>query len=429
MKKTILILSWFIASQFTVAQTYSGGGGIIPDNGNQGNFLITVNNLPVSGIDTIYGLESVCINIQHPADGELKIQLTSPDGNNIILTENLGYDGDNFQNTCFNDDASQSIYNGNPPYNGSFRPLENVGYLNNGQNGNGLWGLNILDMYPAGNSGVLLSWTLTFSSNPGFPFPFDSTNLPIIMINTFGQTIPDDPKILVGMKIIDNGEGNYNDKDDPPVYDNFAGIEIRGSSSQMFLKKSYGFETWDTMQNSIDTSLLGMPKESDWILNANFSDKTLLRNAMAYQGFSDLGHYATRYRFVELLLNDRYKGVYLFSEKIKRDKNRVDIAKLTSSMNYGDSLTGGYIVKIDKQTGSGGDGWESNFPPPVHPNGQFIWFQYEYPKAEDITSPQKTYIQDYVKSFESALNGPLFADTALGFRKYAVEQSFIDDNG
>ena len=248
-----------------------------------------------------------------------------------------------------------------------------------------------------------------------------------MVIDTYGQEIPDDPKILAGMKIIDNANGGYNHLTDPAVFDYYAGIELRGATSQLlFPKKSYGLETWDSLQNEVDTSLFGMPKESDWILNAGFSDKTLMRNALAYQTWMNLGHYATRYRFVELILNNRYKGVYLFSEKIKRDNDRVDIAKLTSTMNSGDSLTGGYIFKIDKVNGSGGDGWTSQYPPPVNPIGQTIYFQYEYPKADDITEQQKAYIQDYVDLFEDALAGPSFADTALGYRKYAVEETFID---
>jgi hypothetical protein len=422
------LITCFLAAFASVspAQTFNGTGGLIPNNGAPGNFYISVLGLSPSVIDTIHGLESVELNIIHPYVGELKIEVIAPDGNTILLTESLGADGDNFTNTFFKDNAEVSIYNGIPPYTGNYLPLENIGYLNNGQDGNGTWQLRILDMGPGANAGTLLNWSIKFSSDPGIPFPFDSTNLPLILIDTYGHVIPDDPKILVGMKVIDNGGGNFNHLTDTPQYDYYAGFEIRGSSSQMFLKKSYGLETWDSLMNPVDTSLLGMPAESDWILNANFSDKTLLRNVMAYQNWMDLGHYATRYRHVEVFINNRYKGVYIFSEKIKRDKHRVDIAKLTPTMNDGDSVTGGYIVKIDKSTGSGGEGWSSHFPPPVNPNGQYIWFQYEYPKSGEITPAQKTYIQEYIYTFESALDGPGFADTAIGFRRYAIEETFYD---
>ncbi len=231
---------------------------------------------------------------------------------------------------------------------------------------------------------------------------------------------------MVGMKIIDNANGECNYLTDTPVYDGFAGIELRGSSSQQFPKKSFGFETWDSNGEELDVSLLGMPEETDWILNANYTDKTLMRNTLAYRLSQEMGHYATRHKYVEVVLNGNYHGVYIFSEKIKRDGDRVDIAKLTNTMNSGDPLTGGYIFKIDKQTGSGGDGWISDYPPPAHPSGQTIFFQYEYPKSDVITPQQKEYISSYMDTFEGALAGPFFDDPENGWRKYAVESTFID---
>jgi len=258
------------------------------------------------------------------------------------------------------------------------------------------------------------------------PFQFESSNLPVVIINTLGQIIPDDPKISVDFSIVDNGPGIRNFISDNPSFSGKVGIELRGSSSQSFPKKSYGFETWDALNNAIDTSILGMPPESDWILNANYTDKTLCRNALAYQTWISMGHYGTRFRFCEVIINGEYMGIYILSEKIKRNKNRLDIAKLNPNQNTGDLMTGGYIFKVDKITGSGGDGWTSNFPPLANSNGQTIYFQYEYPKSDEITELQKTYIRNYVNTFESTLAGPDFADTLLGFRRYAVEETFID---
>jgi len=258
------------------------------------------------------------------------------------------------------------------------------------------------------------------------PAEFTSSNLPIVVINTNGQIIQDDPKIAAGLKIYNNGPGNRNYTTDAPEFDGLCGIEIRGSSSQSFPKKSYGFESWDAQGNSIDTSFLGMPSESDWILNANYSDKSFLRNVMAYQVWQNMGHYGTRYQFVEVILNGQYKGIYIFSEKIKRDKNRLNIAKLSTTQNSGDDVTGGYIFKIDKQTGSGGSGWNSSYLPSVSSNGQKIFFQYEYPKEDDITTQQKIYMQGNVYTFETALKSATFADQQNGFRKHAAENTFID---
>lgn len=265
------------------------------------------------------------------------------------------------------------------------------------------------------------------AATPASPAEFISSNLPVIVISTNnGQAIIDDPKIPAKLKIYNKGAGQRNYLTDLPQFDGNIGIEIRGSSSQMFPKKSYGFESWDIPGNSIDVSFLGMPAESDWILNANYTDKSLIRNVMAYQLWQNLGHYATRYQFVEVILNEQYQGIYIFSEKIKRDKNRVNISKISTTENSGDEVTGGYIFKIDKQTGSGGTGWNSSYLPSAISNGQKIFFQYEYPKDVDITTQQKNYLQGNVYDFETALKSATFADTLNGFRKYAVENTFID---
>lgn len=426
MKKALLIIFTLTLILRLNAQTFFGTGGIIPDDGNSISFPITVSGLSPAVIDTIHGLAMISVNLTHPYDSDLQFSLVAPNGDMVLLSYANGWDGDNYTNTHFTDTASVYIVEGIPPFTGYFKPQEMLGNINDGRNGNGIWRIQILDMYAYADQGNLLSWSITFGNNPTGPFHFDNSNLPIVLINTNGQDIPDDPKILVEMKIIDNGPGNRNHITDTPVYDAYAGIEIRGSSSQMHPKKSYGFETWDEAGEEIKASLLGMPEESDWILNANYSDKTFVRNAMAYQTFRNLNNYATRYKYVEVVINGMYKGIYIFSEKIKRDANRVDIAKLKPDQNSGDELTGGYIFKIDKTTGSGGDGWISDFPPPNHDNGQTIFYQYEFPKSDDITATQKTYIQNYVSTFENVLSGNDFDDPVSGFRKYAVEATFID---
>ena len=105
---------------------------------------------------------------------------------------------------------------------------------------------------------------------------FSSSNLPIVVINTNGQAILDDPKIEASMGIIYNGIGVRNNvTDQANNYNGKIGIEIRGSSSQMFPKKQYGLELHTSAGASVDASLLGLPKQSDWILFAPYNDKSL----------------------------------------------------------------------------------------------------------------------------------------------------------
>ncbi|MCH2236200.1 MAG: CotH kinase family protein, partial [Crocinitomicaceae bacterium] len=195
--------------------------------------------------------------------------------------------------------------------------------------------------------------------------PFFSTNLPLIRINTLGQSIVDDPRIVANMKIIDNGIGETNFLDDPPTdYDGQIAIEIRGASSQFFNKKNFGFETQDEFGENNNVSLLDMPAENDWILHGPYSDKSLIRNALTFEIGNDVMNYASRTRFCELMINNQYTGVYLLMEKIKEDENRVDIATLNSDDIEGDDLTGGYIFQIDRDNPDvDGVGWYSSFSP------------------------------------------------------------------
>lgn len=260
------------------------------------------------------------------------------------------------------------------------------------------------------------------------PVDFMDSNLPIVVINTGTNTIVDEPKVMVDMGIIYNGIGVRNYMTDPfNEYNGKIGIEFRGSSSQsMMPKKSYGFETWDVNGNAIDSSLLGMPKESDWILSASYSDKSLMNNYMTYDLARMMGWYAPRCQYVELVINGQYQGVYILMEKIKRENDRVDIANLQPTDIYGDDVTGGYIIKIDKTTGAGGGGWTSPYAPDTNVNGQAIFFQYEEPNDLVIVPQQEAYIQAYVDSFETALAGPNFADTAIGYAHYINVNSFVD---
>lgn len=406
------------------SQTFTGSGGAIPDDGSYNRYPLTVSGLP-SVIDSTFGLISASINITHPYDADLEVFLIAPDSTYIELTTGNGGSGNNYINTFFVDTVANFITNGNAPFFGVYRPESPISAANNGQNPNAVWQLMIHDNYPFADAGMLVNWTLYFGANPPQGMTLQSSNLPIIKIFTQGQVIQDDPKITVNMKIIDNGPGIRNYVSDTVyTYDGFAGIEIRGSSSQMFPKKSFGIETRDSLGNDLDTSLLGLPGESDWVLNANFSDKSLMRNVLSYEMAHWMGHYASRHRYCEVMINGQYQGVYIFLEKIKRDADRVDIAKMTPADTTGDDLTGGYILKIDKTTGSSGAGFYSAYPPPN--NGPLPSIQFEYPDYSEILPVQATYIQSYVDSMEQALHGSNFTDPLLGYRNFLDVSAFID---
>ncbi len=248
---------------------------------------------------------------------------------------------------------------------------------------------------------------------------FFQSNLPIIQITTPGNAqIVDEPRIEAHMGVIDNGEGQYNSIFDPFTdYDGKIAIEIRGTSSQMFEKKNYGFETREEDGSNNNVPLLGMPQENDWTLHGPYSDKSLLRNAFTYHLGRLTGQYAPRTRLCELLINEEYKGIYVLTEKIKQDKNRVDISKLNEDENSGDDLTGGYIIKVDRNPQNIPDkGWYSTFP-------DYKFYEYVDPDEDDITEAQKDYIQNYMFSFESAMDRNDYEDT---YDDYIDLTSWVD---
>lgn len=248
---------------------------------------------------------------------------------------------------------------------------------------------------------------------------FTSSDIPIVIINTNGQEILDDPRIIAEMQIVNNANGLRNSVSGPfNAYTGNISIEIRGSTSQSFPKKQYAFETCDSSGDNINVSLLGLPKENDWILYAPYTDKTLIRNALAYDLARKMGQYASHTRFCELVLNDEYMGIYILLEKIKRDDSRVNISRLTTEDIDGDPLTGGYILKLDKKTNYNGETFYSSFSKRS--------FQYHYPDCDEIMPEQKTYIQQYIYDFEEALFSTDFQDPQNGYYRFIDMNSFID---
>lgn len=249
--------------------------------------------------------------------------------------------------------------------------------------------------------------------------------LPLFVIDTQNQSIGDANRIVADLKIIQNPEGELNHYDDTAIsFEGKIAIEIRGNSSQMFPKKSYSFETQNPDSSNLNVSLLGLPEENDWILYGPYSDKSLLRNVLAYSLTREMGDYATRTAFCEVFINGDYKGLYILAEKIKRDKNRVDVDELEPEDNSGDALSGGYIVAINWRGGSDYD-WIS----PVHNyNGNYLdlRYQYEDPTAEEITGDQAFYIKYYISQFELMMNGTGYNDPATGYNRSIDVFSFID---
>jgi CotH kinase protein len=255
------------------------------------------------------------------------------------------------------------------------------------------------------------------------------TNLPIVIIDTENQTIHNEPKSSAQLSIINSPTGEINQFKDPHYqFDGRIGIEYRGNSSLKFPKKQYGFETWDDNDDDKDVSLLGFPAESDWILHAPYSDKTMMRNHFAYWLSNSIGRYAPRTTYVEAFINeegpgnisDHYWGVHLLMEKIKRGKKRVDVAKLEPHQNSDSEISGGYILNLDFDKNNPSDCIADPIP------NTSSCLRLVYPDFEDASDEQKAWIGNYIQQFEKALAGADFKDPAIGYKKYIDVDSFVD---
>jgi hypothetical protein len=293
-------------------------------------------------------------------------------------------------------------------------------YLNVGENLLAVHALNT----NLTSSDFLINVQAIAKNNPFENFEF--SKLPLVYINTNGKNIPNDPKITAHMGIIYNGDGELNNVNGAfNDYDGSIGIETRGSTSQGWPKKQYAVETRDENGDNFNVSLMGLPKENDWVLNAPFYDRSFLKNVLVFDLSRRMGNYASRSRFCELFLNGEYRGIYVLLEKIKRDKNRVDVASLDSTDIAGEPLTGGYIIKVDKLDGEKRDGFTSRHLP-AGDSERKTFYQFHYPSFDDMLPVQRNYIEDYIHSFENMMVGTEFNDPVNGYPAWIDIDSFID---
>jgi len=166
--KIFFLLSLSFILSYTYAQDVftSSPNSAISDDNTENCFTITVSS--VGTINSIYGLQKVCINIDHTWDSDLDIYLVAPDGTRVELTTDNGSSGDNYKTTCFNMEASTNVTSGSAPFDGTYVPEGDLNDVNNGQNADGDWKLCITDD-SGGDNGTLNEWSLTFDSLPQPP--------------------------------------------------------------------------------------------------------------------------------------------------------------------------------------------------------------------------------------------------------------------
>ena len=208
------------------------------------------------------------------------------------------------------------------------------------------------------------------------------------------------------------------------------GIHVRGETSRMFPKKQYAMELRaDDADMDSAQSMLGLPRNSDWVLSDPVVyDRALIRNALAFELSNRIGRYAPRTRFAEVFLVDdggdvrasNFLGFFTLIEKISRDPQRVNVSRLPESATRPPAVTGGFIVRIDKG------------PPDFTAAGR--WLQFVYPDSDDMSlperKPQLDFIRTFIDNFAQAASAPNFRHPSTGqhYTDFIDVDAWIDHN-
>jgi hypothetical protein len=239
-------------------------------------------------------------------------------------------------------------------------------------------------------------------------------HLPVLVIDSDGP-IADSVKTPGTMSVIEDHDGTLEDLDTAPrSWEGPIGIEIHGSSSTGYPKLGYELECRDEAGEDTDCALAGMPAGSDWVLHAPYSDKSYVRNALAYQLGREVAgdaRWEPRTRFVEVILDGDYVGIYLLVERVSREPDRLDIP--TTTLPDG-SVAGGFIVKVDQHRSAG---FDTAVGTPL---------DWSTPKSGAVTAEEAAYLTDWFDQMEAVLGGDGFADPATGYAAWLDVDAWVD---
>ena len=213
---------------------------------------------------------------------------------------------------------------------------------------------------------------------------------------------------MKGTVTITDPDGLYWDTPELVLEMTEDGIRGRGNTTWDMPKKPY------KLKFDSKVSIFNLPEDKEWVLLANYADKTLLRNVVAMKLSEIVGMKWTPAMLpVEVYLNNDYIGCYTFSEHKKVSKNRVNLDIVTETDNTGDLLTGDYYFEIESRQDE-----TTCFLSAIN----HIPMMFSDP--EEPTSEQFDYIYNYFRDAELALNGSDFKDPEKGWQKYIDAESF-----
>lgn len=226
-----------------------------------------------------------------------------------------------------------------------------------------------------------------------------NTGLPIVLVETPGGVdITDKENWIEGAKL------TILNPDHSTAYEGGMSVKGRGNNTWLHPKKPYAIKL------DSKSEILGMKSHKRWCLLANYVDRTLIRNAVAFEISRKTSlAYTPSGEFVECFVNGVHVGNYYLCEQIKVDKNRVNISSLTEG--EGD---GGYIMEYDNYFDE-----VNKFRTEV----RNLPAQFKDP--DEVDAVQFAFMQNYINSMEHALyDEDKFA--AREFEQYMDLQSFCD---
>lgn len=233
------------------------------------------------------------------------------------------------------------------------------------------------------------------------------TNIPTIYINTVDSVpVLNKTTWVPGFITVVGG-----DSSDVQVKDTIE-IRGRGNSTWWMAKKPY------RIKFNQKRHLLNMKDDAkDWVLLANYADKTLIRNAVAFEIGQYIGmEFTPSVKFADVYLNNVFLGNYFVTDQIEAGKNRVDIEKLDTLDVAEPNVSGGYLFERD--------GFY---------NTELVWFNtprsvYFTVKEPDpmlIKPDQLTYLNNFVNNFETKIFSTTWKDTLSGYRAILDTASFL----
>lgn len=231
----------------------------------------------------------------------------------------------------------------------------------------------------------------------------DFTGLPIFYLTTEAPVTSKDNYVKGSLTINSNSQF---EQDAGPFSLEMKG---RGNSTWGFPKKPYRLK----LDNK--ASILGLTAAKNWVLLANYSDKTLMRTSFAFELGQSIGTDFTPHGIpVEVILNGVHLGSYLLTEQVEVNKGRIDITELKTGDIASDKISGGYLLELDERLDE--DFWFKT--------NRRLPFTIKSPK--EINQTQLNYIRNYIQDTENAIFASNFADPQNGYAKYINVNSFIN---